>query len=173
MCDIPENVETDLTLAAVAVGGAMVVAEKAGSTKAHKMKAKLEKKQDEWARFKKKYPTFFGVVEWLNSIVDSALGYADLITDLLSVQLYLSLGKLPPYSSVVYFRMFAKIVSIFSGFRISPVRVQNLAKWTGVRASIRTAAPEPGASTGRSPITEERRCSPPLPMQSFLKIVWT
>ena len=92
MCDIPENVETDLTLAAVAVGGAMVVAEKAGSTKAHKMKAKLEKKQDEWARFKKKYPTFFGVVEWLNSIVDSALGYADLITDLLSVQLYLSLG---------------------------------------------------------------------------------
>eukprot|EP00505_MAST-04D_sp_SCG-Rhode-Island_P006639 Stramenopile-MAST_4_protein_6639 len=61
MCDIPENVETDLTLAAVAVGGAMVVAEKAGSTKAHKMKAKLEKKQDEWARFKKKYPTFFGV----------------------------------------------------------------------------------------------------------------
>ena len=79
-----DQLTTDATIAAGVVGGGLFLAEKAGNSKAKRLRERFETKHDQFIQWQKKYPKLMWWFGELNAIVDAALGFGDLTTDILT-----------------------------------------------------------------------------------------
>jgi hypothetical protein len=87
-----DQLTTDATIAAGVVGGGLFLAEKAGNSKAKRLRERFETKHDQFIQWQKKYPKLMWWFGELNAIVDAALGFGDLTTDILTAAMFLQKG---------------------------------------------------------------------------------